>query len=85
MAPSPEKFVESALKSLGIESRTTGYFPHSLLVGSVNAMRSVSERASVWLVARTMLNIRNRAIRKKIKDEPTGKVEDIPNRDQQAN
>ncbi|XP_046742553.1 very-long-chain 3-oxoacyl-CoA reductase-like [Diprion similis] len=81
MAPSPEKFVESSLKTVGIESRTTGYFPHSLLVGTTNAIRCVCEKAAIWLIARTMLNIRNRALRKKDKDEPKT-VESIPNRAQ---
>lgn len=70
MAPTPEKFVEACLKTLGIESRTTGYPPHSLIIGIVNGLRCVCEKGAVWLVARTMLNIRGRALRRKTeKDE----------------
>ncbi|XP_015520124.1 very-long-chain 3-oxoacyl-CoA reductase [Neodiprion pinetum] len=83
MAPSAEKFVESLLKTVGIESRTTGYFPHSLLLGTINAIRCVCDKAAIWLIARTMLNLRNRALRKKDKDEQKT-VESIPNRLTQA-
>jgi len=67
MAPSPEKFVESSLKTVGIESRTTGYTPHCLIIGVVNILRYICETGAVWLVAKTMLNIRGRALRKKTK------------------
>ena len=32
MAPTPDQFVESALKRVGILQKTPGYYPHSLLV-----------------------------------------------------
>ncbi|KAL6256850.1 hypothetical protein P5V15_011786 [Pogonomyrmex californicus] len=70
MAPTPEKFVEASLRTVGIESRTTGYPPHSLIIGVVNALRYTCETGAVWLVAKTMLNIRRRALRKKMK-KPT--------------
>ncbi|XP_012530006.1 very-long-chain 3-oxoacyl-CoA reductase [Monomorium pharaonis] len=69
MAPSPESFVKSSLKTVGIESRTTGYLPHSLIIGFVNALRYMCETGAVWLVAKTMLNLRGRALRKKMKAE----------------
>ncbi|XP_032684663.1 very-long-chain 3-oxoacyl-CoA reductase [Odontomachus brunneus] len=67
MAPTPEKFVEASLKTVGIESRTTGYPPHSLFVGFVNAFCYLCEAGTVWLVTRTMLNLRGRALRHKAK------------------
>ncbi|KAG7196946.1 hypothetical protein KM043_000214 [Ampulex compressa] len=67
MAPTPEKFVEASLKTVGIESRTSGYPPHSLIVGIVNGLRCICERGAVWLVAKTMLNLRGRVVRKKMK------------------
>ncbi|KAL0123299.1 hypothetical protein PUN28_005677 [Cardiocondyla obscurior] len=67
MAPTPETFVKSSLKTVGIESRTTGYPPHCLIIGFVNALRYTCETGAVWLVAKTMLNIRGRALRKKTK------------------
>ncbi|XP_058809241.1 very-long-chain 3-oxoacyl-CoA reductase [Phymastichus coffea] len=69
MAPTPERFVEASLKTVGIEQRTTGYPPHCLILGFINGLRCICEKGAVWLVARTMLNIRGRALRKKPKDE----------------
>lgn len=77
MAPTPEKFVEVALKTVGIESHTTGYPPHSLIIGVVNALRYMCETGAVWLVAKTMLNVRGRALRRKTKKSQEGTQEDI--------
>ncbi|KAL7305442.1 hypothetical protein TKK_0002183 [Trichogramma kaykai] len=68
MAPTPERFVEATLKTCGIEQRTSGYPPHSIILGTVNGLQSICERWAVWLVSRTMLNIRGRALRKKMKE-----------------
>ncbi|XP_034943950.1 very-long-chain 3-oxoacyl-CoA reductase isoform X3 [Chelonus insularis] len=82
MAPTPEKFVESTLKTVGIESRTTGYPPHCLIIGIVNGLRCICEKGAVWLVARTMLNIRGRALRKKNEKQSTEEpmMTEIPTR-----
>lgn len=69
MAPMPEKFVDSALKTVGIESCTTGYPPHCLIIGIVNMLRCMCEKGALWLVTKTMLNIRGRAMRAKIKSD----------------
>ncbi|XP_011500124.1 PREDICTED: very-long-chain 3-oxoacyl-CoA reductase [Ceratosolen solmsi marchali] len=69
MAPTPERFVEASLKTIGIEQNTTGYPPHCLILGFVNGLRAICEKGAVWLVARTMLNIRNRALSKKTKKD----------------
>ncbi|XP_029669638.1 very-long-chain 3-oxoacyl-CoA reductase-like isoform X1 [Formica exsecta] len=69
MAPTPEKFVEATLRTVGIESRTTGYPPHSLIIGVINTLRFTCETGAVWLVTKTMLNIRGRALRKKTKSQ----------------
>ncbi|XP_015606662.1 very-long-chain 3-oxoacyl-CoA reductase [Cephus cinctus] len=83
MAPTPEKFVEASLKTIGIESRTTGYPPHYLIIGIVNALQCMCEKGAVWLVAKTMLNIRGRALRKKLRDQSKD-VQDIPKRESVA-
>lgn len=64
MAPFPKKYVEDAIKTVGIKERTTGYFPHSLLCGVVNALDSLSPRLSRWVIIRMMTNIRTRALRR---------------------
>ncbi|KAJ8668938.1 hypothetical protein QAD02_000197 [Eretmocerus hayati] len=71
MAPTPERFVAATLKTVGIEQRTTGYPPHILVLGFVNGLKGICESMAIWLVSRTMLNIRGRALRKKMKDETT--------------
>lgn len=75
MAPTPERFVEASLRTVGIEQRTTGYLPHCLILGVVDGLRSVCERGAVWLVGQTMLNIRERALRKKMRDEARNEPE----------
>ncbi|XP_066997219.1 very-long-chain 3-oxoacyl-CoA reductase [Anabrus simplex] len=62
MAPSPEDYVESALSSTGLEGITTGYFPHTLLVSTIKAMKSISPRFATWVIKNIMENIRNRAL-----------------------
>ncbi|XP_029177040.1 very-long-chain 3-oxoacyl-CoA reductase [Nylanderia fulva] len=77
MAPTPEKFVEASLKTVGIESHTTGYPPHSLIIGVINSLRFLSETGAVWLVTKTMLNIRGRSLRKKKPKSQEDVQEDI--------
>lgn len=40
-APSPEKYVDSALSTIGIESHTLGYWPHNVLVSNLIFMSNV--------------------------------------------
>lgn len=67
MAPTPEKYVKHTLKTIGLELCTSGYLPHGLLVASVNALRYICEKGTLWLVCKTMCNIRKRALKKKEK------------------
>lgn len=66
MAPSPTKYVSEALRSIGVTSRTTGYFPHTLLVMVVHMIDAISPKMSRWIVIRTMENIRSRALRRAV-------------------
>ncbi|KAL1493168.1 hypothetical protein ABEB36_011277 [Hypothenemus hampei] len=66
MAPSPNKFVEEAITTIGIREKTTGYFPHTLLVGVIHFLDAISPRLSRWIIVRTMTNIRARALRRQI-------------------
>ncbi|CAL7945425.1 unnamed protein product [Xylocopa violacea] len=81
MAPTPEKFVESALKTVGLELCTTGYPPHSLLAGFIHSLCCVCEKGAVWLISKTMCNIRNRALKKaqKLKNSDAVKREELLN------
>lgn len=64
MAPSPKKYVEEAIRTIGISETTTGYFPHTLLIAVVNTLDNVSPKLSRWIISRTMTNIRARALRR---------------------
>ncbi|XP_025834152.1 very-long-chain 3-oxoacyl-CoA reductase-like, partial [Agrilus planipennis] len=66
MAPSPKKYVTSALRTVGVQDNTTGYFPHTLLVGVVHTLYALSPKLAKWFIIRTMENIRNRAKRRNI-------------------
>ncbi|XP_043527780.1 very-long-chain 3-oxoacyl-CoA reductase-like isoform X1 [Frieseomelitta varia] len=69
MAPSPETFVKSTLKTIGIETCTTGYLPHFLLTAIVHSLQYVCERGALWLISKTLCNIRNRALKKSRREE----------------
>lgn len=62
MAPSPDVFVKSALRTIGVQQCTTGYFPHTLMVGAVHLMECISSSFAQWVIVRTMENIRGRAL-----------------------
>lgn len=64
MAPSPDKFVSHAIRTIGVHDRTTGYYAHTLLVSVVNMVHSISPSMSRWFVIRTMENLRARALRR---------------------
>lgn len=64
MAPSPLTYVKEAIKTVGIKEKTTGYYPHTLLVIVVNGLDYLSPKLSRWLIFRTMSNIRKRALRR---------------------
>lgn len=64
MAPSPLKFVNEAIKTIGVQQHTTGYLPHTLLIGVVDTLDAISPKLPRWLIMRTMENIRSRALRR---------------------
>ncbi|KAL2746855.1 very-long-chain 3-oxoacyl-CoA reductase-like [Vespula maculifrons] len=69
MTPTADKFVEATLKTVGIESLTTGYPPHYLVYGFMKTLTCVCEKGAMWLVTRTMLNLRGRSLRKKMREQ----------------
>ncbi|XP_034230902.1 very-long-chain 3-oxoacyl-CoA reductase [Thrips palmi] len=64
MSPTPDQFVESALKRVGILEKTPGYYPHSLLVWAIQLMQSISPTLCLYVIKNTMLNVRERARRR---------------------
>ncbi|KAF7998143.1 hypothetical protein HCN44_009541 [Aphidius gifuensis] len=64
MAPTPKIFVNACLKTVGIESRTTGYLPHYLIVGIFDSLNYICEKIAVWFASKIAINIRNRTLLK---------------------
>lgn len=64
MAPTPEVYVSSAIKTIGISRHTTGYYPHALMQLFINTAETFIPGAAQRTVLKTMENIRKRALRK---------------------
>uniref|UniRef100_A0A1B6HER9 Steroid dehydrogenase n=2 Tax=Homalodisca liturata TaxID=320908 RepID=A0A1B6HER9_9HEMI len=65
MAPTPERYVQSALKSVGYGGKSTGYFPHSLMLFSIHALQFISATLVYWIVTRSMEKFRTREMKKR--------------------
>ncbi|CAH0595086.1 unnamed protein product [Chrysodeixis includens] len=68
-APTAKTFVKSALALIGTTNMTTGFFPHSILIGTVKGICNLSSTLGVWLITRSMENSRSRSLKKKGKLE----------------
>lgn len=64
MAPTPDKFVDDALKTIGLQQHTTGYFPHTLLLNIITFLHYCAPDLAKWIIIRTQQNIRSRFLRK---------------------
>uniref|UniRef100_U5ES67 Putative 17 beta-hydroxysteroid dehydrogenase type 3 n=1 Tax=Corethrella appendiculata TaxID=1370023 RepID=U5ES67_9DIPT len=64
MACTPQVYVQSALKTLGLTRHTTGYYPHALLKLVINTMESLVPSIAQKITLKTMQNIRSRAMKK---------------------
>ncbi|KAF5297826.1 hypothetical protein FQR65_LT09897 [Abscondita terminalis] len=67
MAPSPEKYVNSAMKTTGIEEHSFGYLPHTIIAYIIYFMNSISPSLAKTLIRSMMMNIRSRALKKRVK------------------
>ncbi|XP_037026855.1 very-long-chain 3-oxoacyl-CoA reductase [Bradysia coprophila] len=65
MAPSADRFVESALKTIGISRHTTGYYPHAIMQLVINGMHALFPETANRLVLSQMEAMRAKALRKK--------------------
>jgi 17beta-estradiol 17-dehydrogenase / very-long-chain 3-oxoacyl-CoA reductase len=43
MAPTPDVFVQHALRTIGIQQQTTGYLPHTLMVKNIAKCSNTSQ------------------------------------------
>lgn len=62
-SPSPTTFVDSALKTIGIESKTVGYWPHNIMPGFLVSLYGMSSKLTSWAVMHQMLQIRTKALK----------------------
>lgn len=69
MVPSPATFVESALKTVGIQTQTTGYYPHCFLVAAINSLAAISPRLASYIVINSMEGIRAAALKKQKREQ----------------
>lgn len=67
MAPSPREYVQNAVRYIGVQEHTSGYYPHTLLLGTIGVLKSISLNLTRWIVIRMMENIRKRALKKTIR------------------
>jgi len=67
IAPTPEVFVKSALGTLGIESSTTGFWLHDLMV--YMSTKFLPEWLAIKITHDSLKSIRNRALKKKSKEQ----------------
>ena len=67
IAPTAETFVKSALGTLGVESRTTGYWVHDLMLYVTAEL--LPEWLAIKLTYDTLYGIRKRALKKKYKNQ----------------
>lgn len=64
MAPSPSKYVDDAIRTIGVQQHTTGYFPHTLLLSVITLLNYCAPDLAKWIIIRTQQNIRARSLRK---------------------
>jgi len=67
IAPLPDQFVRSALGRLGVESRTTGYWAHDLMLFCTTEL--LPSWIADWVTFKQLAQIRVRALKKKDKLE----------------
>ncbi|XP_023323937.1 very-long-chain 3-oxoacyl-CoA reductase [Eurytemora carolleeae] len=63
--PSPETYAKSALNTLGLETISTGYWPHDLMLFGVNVLSVLGIQG--WYVFSNLSQMRTRALKKKAK------------------
>ena len=66
MIPSSDKYVESAIKTIGKEHVTTGFFPHKIFTEILKVLYRISPTLVTSGMTKIMESIRNRVLRKYI-------------------
>lgn len=66
MVPTPEKYVQSAIKTIGKENVTTGFLHHSILIGIIKWIYRLSPNCIIVWMTNVMEGNRNNALRRYI-------------------
>lgn len=66
MAPSPREYVKKAMSYIGVKEHSSGYFPHTILLGVIGTLEGISVNFTRWIVIRMMENIRKRALKRAV-------------------
>lgn len=66
MSPAPKTYVKHAMNHVGVVETSTGYYPHSMLVGVVKFIESCSVSSARWIIMRMMETIRMRALKRSV-------------------
>ncbi len=65
MAPSADRYVESARRTVGITRHTTGYYPHAIMQLVINGLHAIFPETANRMVLSQMETMRAKALRKK--------------------
>jgi len=65
MAPSADRYVASALKTIGISRHTTGYYPHAIMQLFINTVHAIFPETANRIILSQMEALRAKALRKK--------------------
>ncbi|KZC04872.1 Estradiol 17-beta-dehydrogenase 12 [Dufourea novaeangliae] len=66
MVPTPEKYVRSAIKTIGKENVTTGFLQHSILIAVIKLMYRISPSSIIVWMINIMEGNRNNVLRRYI-------------------
>ncbi|KAI4495726.1 hypothetical protein M0802_008349 [Mischocyttarus mexicanus] len=69
LIPTADDFAESSLKTVGIESLTTGYLSHHFLYLFVRTISSIYEKGALQLIRRIMLKLKKNYLQYKMRKQ----------------
>lgn len=65
MSPSPDKYVRSTVRTLGISGHTTGYYPHAIMKLVIDSLVYISPNFGKVFVLKSLQSIRNKAMKRR--------------------
>lgn len=65
MSPSPDRYVRSTIRTVGISGQTTGYYPHAIMKLVIDSLVYISPSFGKVFVLKSLQSIRNKALKRK--------------------